>query len=430
MTFSAFCLEDLCVPPRLLAAFKRTTDCAKLAVVGGAVRDLLLHRVHFHRLSGLRDVDLVIELAADADPADPRPAAHRLADVLLAEDQKLDQTSSSGVGFCKFHSAYGTVELEVDGVQLDLASARREVYPVPGENPIVAYGTLEEDLARRDFSINSMALVFVPPGPHLHLLDPHGGQVDLARKQLRLLHNRSLEDDPTRIVRAARYVARLGFSLSPSSFEQVKATLLRWPWGCGRGAEAGEERVPPALGTRLRMELELLLQEEFWEEALACLQSWGGLALLDPTLQADAGWRRRLRWARRFNLPLLPALLCVSGGAELVARRLQLPHREQQLLAHLALLRQAWEACQVAPVTAFEWCNFLERPGWTPDTVLLAIISGGMPRRPLLRWWFRWLHIQSPIPAVDLIATGWKPGPELGNHLRTLRAERLLLEKV
>lgn len=423
MTVCVIDPQDLSLPPRLLAAFHRSSDCAVLAVVGGAVRDLLLHRVHLDPLRGLPDLDLVVELAPQAEPADPRPAAHRLAETLL------EDAPAAAVGFCQFHRAFGTVELEIDGILLDLASARRETYPAPGENPVVSYGSLEDDLARRDFSINAMALVFAVPGPGLRLLDPHGGGVDLALRQLRLLHDRSLEDDPTRIVRAARYAARLGFTLAPASLEQLHATLARWPWG-PREAAGGAGRMPPALGTRLRMELELLLDREPWEEALACLQAWGALVLVDPALQADTSWRRRLRWARRSALPPLAALLAGTGAATIVATRLQLPHGQQRLLAQLAQLCHAWQTCEVAPSTALAWSTFLERPGWSPEAVALALVSGALPRRPLLRWWCRWRHLTSPIPAADLIAAGLPPGPALGERLRQLRAERLRLERI
>jgi len=423
MTVSAIDSQDLSLPPRLLEAFQRSDDCAVLAVVGGAVRDLLLHRVHSDPLRGLPDLDLVVELAPEADPADPRPAAHRLAERLLME------APAGAVGVCQFHRAFGTVELELDGILLDLATARRETYPAPGENPVVTYGSLAEDLARRDFSINAMALVLSFPGPGLRLLDPHGGGADLAHRQLRLLHDRSLEDDPTRIVRAARYAARLGFTLAPASLEQLRSTLARWPWGEGSGTGSGGGRVPPALGTRLRMELDLLLDREPWEEALACLQAWGGLALVDPSLQADARWRQRLRWARQCGLPLLPALLAVSESAATLATRLQLPHRQQRLLAQLALLRQSWRASETTPRTALAWTTFLERPGWSPEAVALALVSGALPRRPLLRWWCRWRHLTSPVSAAELIAEGLRPGPAVGERLRQLRGERLLRER-
>ena len=178
------------------------------------------------------------------------------------------------------------------------------------------------------------------------------------------------------------------------------------------------------------MELELLLKREPWEAALGYLQAWGALVLVDPALQYDTGWRRRLRWARRCGLPPLVALLAVSGSAPTVATRLQLPHGQQGLLAQLALLRQAWRSCQARPSTALAWSTFLEQPGWSPEAVALALVSGALPRRPLLRWWCRWRHLPSPVSASELIAAGLRPGPALGERLRELRGERLRGERL
>ena len=102
--------------------------------------------------------------------------------------------------------AFGTVALQLDGILLDLASARW-LYPAPAENPVVR-ATLQADLARRDFTINAMAFDLLSG----ELIDLHHGQEDLASGQLALLHSGSVYDDPTRVIRAARYAARLGFS--------------------------------------------------------------------------------------------------------------------------------------------------------------------------------------------------------------------------
>jgi poly(A) polymerase len=381
-----------------------------LALVGGAVRDLLLHRVHRDPWRGLVDLDLVVAdrapapapMAVDgpaggAGKGGPNPpAAHRLALALQAQEP-------AALGFCHFHHAYGTVELELHGVLLDLATARRETYPEPGANPLVTPGALEDDLARRDFSVNAMALVL--DGTSGALLDPHGGLADLEQRHLRFLHGCSVADDPTRLVRGARYGARLGFSLDPASREQARTTLAAWPWRWHHGDSPA--LAPPALGTRLRMELELLLEREPWRQALALLQDWGALVLLDPALQAERQWRRRLAWAERLGLPLLVALVAGASQPLALAERLQLPHRQHRLLAQLGVLRQRLEAA--GPTTAWSvsrWCGVLEGHGLSAEAVALAIAAGVGPRRPLLRWWLRWRQLKAPLAAADLIAAG------------------------
>ncbi|WP_254979065.1 CCA tRNA nucleotidyltransferase [Cyanobium sp. ATX 6A2] len=394
------------LPPLLLALAREQ----RVALVGGAVRDLLLHRVHNDPWRGLPDLDLVVE--------------GRAGDFVRRLERALPPGSLRAV---LEHGAYGTVELElvIDGapVLLDVASARRETYPVPGENPRVSLGALADDLARRDFSINAMALDLASG----RLLDPHGGQVDLQHRRLRWLHATSVADDPTRLVRGARYAARLGFELDPASREQVRATLAAWPWAWAPGAPPGQ--APAALGTRLRMELELLLKREPWRPALGALQRWGGLVLLDSALQADRRWQQRLWWACRFQLPLLPALVAGAADPMALAERLQLPHRQHRLLAQWLLLCRRLAAAAPAPGDAAAWCELLEAPSQSVEAVTLAVVAGGGPRRPLLRWLLRWRQLKAPLSAAELIAAGWRPGPELGAELRRLRSQRLAQER-
>ncbi len=422
------------VPAVLLEAIAAAQEAvapgAPVALVGGAVRDVLLHRVHNDPWRGLLDLDLVVEGSGAA-----------LVEQLALE---LAQRGFEGaITGSQVHGAYGTVELELvvagQSLLLDVATARQESYGVPAENPQVRFGALADDLARRDFSINAMALVLAGAGSGTPaLLDPHGGQADLELRQLRFLHGQSLRDDPTRLLRGARYGARLGFDLAPESLADGARTLAEWPWPWRHGD--APDQAPAALGTRLRMELELLLEREPWPLALAALQRWGALVLLDPQLQADSTWPRRLRWAKRLGLPLMVALVAGAADPLALAERLQLPHAQHRLLAAgLALRERLAEEGAVggAAGDVMSWCALLEAPGCSADAVALGLVSsaGGVQpwrqgRRPLLRWWWRWRHIQAPLQASDLIAQGLKPGPALGARLRQLRAEALAAERV
>lgn len=450
------------VPPALLQALAAAAVPDRVALVGGAVRDLLLHRVHADPWRGLLDLDLVVESARPTGPQDSpgRSPALRLADRLAGRPAaSTDQVFAIAgdlplVRAVREHGAYGTVELELelDGQPflLDVATARRETYATAGENPSVSFGALADDLARRDFSINAMALMLgrgVGAADSLAdggwscdgatgvgdlgaghqgatLLDPHGGLEDLRQRRLRVLHGRSLQDDPTRIVRAARYGARLGFHLEAGSLAQWQQTLAAWPWSWRPGDSPAQ--APPALGTRLRMELELLLERERTSLALAALQNWGALALLDRGLQLDSQWRRRLPWARRFGLPALAALLAGAEDPLALAERLQIPHRQHRLLEQFLSVRERLAAAQTTDGwPPSRWCVLLEAPGSTPAAVALAICAGCRPRRPLLRWWSRWRHIGPGVRAADLIAAGLAPGPLLGERLVQLRLARI-----
>ena len=389
--------------------------------MGGAVRDALLHHEHQDPWRGLPDLDLVVDGSAEA-------LANR-----LRQDCGQDRVPELRV-----HGSYGTVELKLDGVWIDLAAARQEHYPAPAFNPVVESGTLELDLARRDFTVNALALELPLNGDALQLLaqerllDFHGGRAHLAHRQLVFLHDASMADDPTRLIRAARYGARLGFSLSPDAAQQITETLATWPW-CWKFGDP-PAMAPPALATRLRMELELLLGSETWSEALALLQDWGGLVLLDRGLQADARLVRRLVQAQRLGLPLLTALVAGTTDPLALAARLQLPIQQQRVLQQQESLLQ-WlvevKPEQVSEWSAADWTKSLERQAVAPEAVAHAVCLLAQTRadrsfwKPLLRWWGRWRYLQAPTTAKQLIAQGWQPGPALGEELRRLRWQRL-----
>jgi len=402
------------VPAELMTALAAAAAGRRLALVGGAVRDLLLHHHHRDPWRGLPDLDLVFEGRA-------RDLVERLPGLLPPGTH------------CSFrdHGSFGTVEVEVGMPQaetwlLDVASARQETYPIPAENPCVSPGSLDDDLARRDFSVNAIALLLDPRVDGAQLLDPHHGQCDLAVRCLRFLHTNSLLDDPTRLLRAARYAARLDFELDPASRDQVAAVLQRWPWAWKPGDLP--QQAPPALGTRLRMELELLLEREPWAVALQCLQQWGGLALLDPGLQRSRHWWLALKRANRWQLPLLPVLIACADDPVGLAGRLQLPHRQQRWLKALVQLRHQTAQPlldQRLARTPAEWTEWIERQLDPEHVVPLALACGDPLRRPLLRWWLRWRHVQPGMTARELLASGLQPGPAVGARLRESRAERL-----
>ena len=175
-----------------LDAVREAAGAEPVYLVGGAVRDLLL--------GGDRaDIDLVVVGDAAA-----------LAARLGADPVE--------------HERFATAKIELDGHEVDIATARTEAYSEPGELPDVAPASeIEADLGRRDFTINAIAL---PLSGEPQPIDPHGGRVDLDAGLLRVLHPGSFVDDPTRALRAARYAARFGFALEPETEALLRATDL------------------------------------------------------------------------------------------------------------------------------------------------------------------------------------------------------------
>ena len=403
------------VDPSLLALVSEQAAAigiGRVALVGGAVRDGLLHNRNCDSWRVCRDLDFVVEGDAVA-----------LAEALLL------RVGSERMPRLQTHPAYGTAELEIDGLLLDLASARRESYPSPGANPLVTLGDLESDLDRRDFSVNAMAMVLGEASMEAGLIDFHKGSQDLELRELVFLHPGSVADDPTRVVRAARYAARLGFTLGSDGLAQVARGVQKWPWTWRSGDPA--KAAPPALSTRFRMELELLFEKEPWSHALQFLEDWGAFPLLDPQLQNDPRRMLRLRRAARLGLPLLPALLLGACAPLEVAERLQLPLQQIRWLEQVQeifiwLGSDAMQAPELS-WTPVDWTESLERQGWSAEAVALAVAGSERHWRPLLRWWGRWRHLTSPKSAKTLIAEGWAPGPQLGTELK--RRRRQVLER-
>lgn len=215
-----------------------------LYLVGGVVRDLFLGRPNF-------DLDFVVE--GDA--------------IALAEAM-----ASKVGGKLTAHRRFNTAKLRLAGWNLDFAMARAETYARPGALPAVMPGSLMDDLFRRDFTINAMA-VRVSPETYGELIDLYGGRDDLKAGLIRVLHERSFTDDATRIWRAVRYEQRLGFHIEP-----VTLRLLR--------------RDVPMLdtisGDRIRHELELVLKENWPEDILARAWKLKVLGRIHPSLKGDA----------------------------------------------------------------------------------------------------------------------------------------------
>ena len=222
----------------------------RLFLAGGAVRDLLLGRP-------VSDVDLVVEGDASA-------FARRLAERLG--------------GLVRAHDRFATATLDRnEGRRLDVAATRRERYARSGALPEVRPGVpIEEDLHRRDFSINALALELAP---RRRLVDPLGGRDDLRRGLVRILHAHSFADDPTRILRAVRYASRLGFRLAPTTRGRLVTAL----------EDGALDRIS---ADRLRRELRLILEEPDRVRAVGMMRRLGIDAAIDPILSRQGASER------------------------------------------------------------------------------------------------------------------------------------------
>jgi tRNA nucleotidyltransferase (CCA-adding enzyme) len=335
-------------------------------LVGGTVRDILLGRTSF-------DVDIAVE--GDA----------------LAFARGLG-------GEVTGHGRFGTAVVRFpDGRHWDVVTARRETYRAPAALPDVEAGTIADDLARRDFTVNAMAASL---GEDLgRIVDPHGGRSDLEAGVIRVLHRESFVDDPTRILRAVRYETRLGFRMD-SETERL--------------AREGLTGVTLLSAKRFTEEVVAILGEECALHAVERLAELGGVPSVEAPLfeRADAlraeldpgapAWRLRLAVLVRSHPPLL--------------QRLELRREDQRAvedsLALAPRLAQASDPVEIADLAAR-----------APDAALLAL---ALKDSAALREWFTRLRdVRLEVDGTDLAALGLPESPRVGEVLEELRRRKL-----
>jgi tRNA nucleotidyltransferase (CCA-adding enzyme) len=383
-------LEERLEPPQrqALDLLKRlaSDSGAALYLVGGAVRDLLLGRGHI-------DLDIAVE-------GDAAPLARDLAAALG--------------GRAVLHPRFGTAVVRAPGVSADLARTRREKYARPGALPDVEPAPLEEDLGRRDFTFNAMALRLTRPVGSL--MDPFGGQRDLAEGLVRVLHPRSFQDDATRILRAVRYAARLSFRIEEETLYVLRRDL---------------SYLDTVSGARLRRELELLLREEAAPSAAALAQELGVLGALHPLLAADqavlAAWAEALAGAHLAPVEEMGLCLiqrCASGEeVRALSDRLHLTGRLERAISDFVRLGRLFAKLDAPPAPA-EAVRLLK--GLSAGAVWARAVAGSEPgRETCRRYLLEWRRVRPILRGDDVIALGVAPGAEVGRALTRLRIERL-----
>lgn len=367
-------------------------------LVGGAVRDLLLGREP-------AELDVVVD-------GDATAFARELGRRLGVEPV--------------VHERFGTATVTTDGARIDLAGARAESYAAPGSLPDVRPGDADEDLRRRDFTVNAIAVRL--DGDHAARAASHAFE-DLEQGRLRVLHPQSFADDPTRLLRLARYAARLGFEVEPQTAELA-----------ARALEQGA--LATVSGARIGAELRLALAEPDAAAALATLERHGVLRALDPRLRFD---ERVAVEALELTPPdtrggLVALAACALDFADPAAAPTHampapLPLRElldglefpaadrDAVLAAVfgarALARELWRADRPSAVRRAV-------AGRRAEAVVLAgaLAGTGLPapdaavaQENARRWLSELRHVRLEINGQDLLDAGVEAGPEIGRRL-------------
>jgi tRNA nucleotidyltransferase (CCA-adding enzyme) len=396
------------LPPTLHPLIERIASHAdalglSLYAVGGFTRDLL-------RGQPTLDLDLVVERG-----------------VLELVQRLVTSEGGSFTYHAPFLTATWTRPTPEAGTPatLDFATARTERYPEPAQLPIVAPSTIERDLARRDFTINAMALRLAPEP--LTLLDRHGGEADLRAGVVRVLHERSFIDDPTRMFRAARFEQRFGF--------QIEANTLSWH-------SSALPYIDRLTGERVRHEFVVIFGEAAPEKALRRLTELGVLGQVNAGLAVDetlacafessrilllreppeSGWRplttdlAHTYWAL-LGSRLVTAEACISRLMLTRDEAIALRHGTQ-LTAILPRLGGAHRPSDIDEVLSGIGAAALVA-GW-------ALAADNPEAQAKIDAYARqWRHVQAALKGDDLKQMGLPAGKLFGTLLRQLRRARL-----
>ena len=350
-------------------------------LVGGAVRDLLLGEA-------VVDVDLAVE---GDGPRTARELARRLRGDVVP------------------HERFGTATVRAAALSFDVAATRSETYEEPGALPVVQPAGLREDLGRRDFAINAMAAGL--QGDELgHLHDPHGGCTDLEAGVVRVLHDRSFIDDPTRLLRAVRYEVRLDFAIEQATEELVREAARR-------------DALSTVSGARIRDELLDLLAEHAAPRGVARLVELGLLQSLHSGLNPDAELvaSAKLGAGETGADPALAALAALVSPEPDVTWVESLALRADERDAVVRAGRKAPQLARTVtldlPDSAIHALLHCEHP----ETLALTLAYGA-PGGPILRYLADLQGVGLEITGRDLVDAGVPESPALGRALEeTLR---------
>ena len=388
------------LPPSGLALFQAVVRTAQdfgtpLFLVGGGIRDLL-------REEPVTDLDAAVE-----------------GDAIRLASEAAVRTGAR----LKPHRRFGVATLELGGGRIDLATARTEVYSRPGALPKVSPGSIVDDLSRRDFTVNAMALALTGETSGT-LLDPLGGEKDLEAGLIRALHLNSFVDDPIRLLRAARYEVRLGLSL-----EKDTETWLE------EAVKGGA--LDSVSGDRVRNELGLAFHEPDPLKTLNRFKELGILAAIHPSL----GWaltpalsqkERGLRDGISRGVQGAAPLLCLAVMAYRVSyndgtaiiQRLRMPSRWAKTVMDTVdvATHSAQDLTAVPPQDLAVWLD--ARSPYSIEAVCMLTPNPDVAFT-LRRYLKSWRNVKPALTGRDLAALGAEEGPLVGDLIKKLKEARI-----
>ena len=385
---------------RIMSDYNSLNRNEKIAFVGGYLRDLLIWKIHKGEKLKPLDLDIVIEGSA----------------INLALYIK---RNIKNVKLCliKEFNLYKTVEININDLKVDIASARKENYPYPGFNPIIKDSDILNDLKRRDFTINTIAFEI----SNKVLIDIHDGINHINDRKLKLLHNESIKDDPSRLLRCAKYSSRLGFEIDKNSLKQAQECVSAWPWVVME--ENNKRKIPPAISIRLRMELAEIIKHDDLTKIVQVLYEWKVLSIINEDIKLSTKFLRGLNWIKKLNGNPILYLTKDSRSLKLLSERLFLNKKDLKILDNYFVidnkLKRSEERLQ--KFSPSDWTEFIEENNIDTETVKLIISNGGKFWKQFLRWLNIYRKIKSTKNGEILKNEGWEPGKKIGDEIKRLR---------
>jgi tRNA nucleotidyltransferase (CCA-adding enzyme) len=381
--------------PGELANFMKTTGeiAGKrgfgLFLVGGVVRDLLLGHPNY-------DIDMVVE--GDA--------------ITLTRALPLQKNKT------EIYTSFRTAKYKLGKWTIDLATARSELYEKPGILPTVSPSNIQTDLLRRDFTINAMA-ISLNPGNYGELIDPNKGMLDLKRKLIRILHDKSFEDDATRIWRAMRYEQRLDFEIEKETLRLLKRGL---------------NMLDTISGDRVRHELELVLSEKEPEKILRRAEELKVLSKIHPKLKGNENLAEKFEEARQLGL-IDTSLISVYLALLIYPLNIE----EFEVVSKHLNLNKKWHKLLKETIELKDKLLSLDKPDLTPSEIYfilypyseLAIIANSISislvtiERNIDDYLTKLRHIKPRLNGDDLKRMDIVEGPEIKRILNILHTARL-----
>ncbi|OGQ87362.1 MAG: prohead protease [Deltaproteobacteria bacterium RIFOXYD12_FULL_56_24] len=394
--------REIMVLLQTLGEVAQETGCHAYAV-GGFVRDLLLH---------VKNLDLDVVVEGDG----------------LAYAKKLGKKLG---GTVRTHEKFGTAVVKLpDGLKIDIATARLEYYEYPAAMPTVELSSIKLDLYRRDFTINAMA-IHLNPDTFGNLVDFFNCQNDLKDRQIRILHNLSFVEDPTRIFRAIRFEQRMGFKIGNHTEKLIKNAVKM-------------ELFDRFFGQRFFNELTSILSEENPLPAISRMADLGLLRFLHPTLRIDLRLsavleetRQALAWHRLLYLDqpcrqwqvYLLALMTSLPVREMAAfcERFEVPPRHRQFLVRekAAVARIAEIMKRAMPESPSDLYHLLKE--LSPEGILhlMGVMKKKSGKKAISLYVTEWSQLKPETDGNDLEKMGYRAGPLYGTILRRLLDARL-----